>query len=99
MTMLTGLQPCAHGVLDRHHTLGADDLTLAERLRAAGYRTAAFTEDANVAVSSGFARGFDLYHEQRSDEAATPGFAAETFALAADWLRSASAVLIREAGF
>lgn len=86
MTMLTGLHPCAHGVNNRHETVGADRPLLAERLRAAGYRTGAVTEDANVAVSSGFARGFDDYYEVRSEESATPGFASETFGRAREWL-------------
>jgi len=87
MTMLTGLFPCAHGVDNRHMAVGSDRPLLAERLRAAGYATAAFTENANVAVSSGFNRGFDDYYEVRSEESATPGFATETFGHAADWVR------------
>lgn len=86
MTMLTGLEPCAHGVLDRSGVLGPEDLTLAEILRHAGYRTAAFTENAYVVAASGFARGFDTYVEQRSDEEAVPGFAALTFEQAERWL-------------
>ena len=34
----------------------------------------------------GFARGFDTYFELLSEEQAAPGFAAETFARAEDWL-------------
>jgi arylsulfatase A-like enzyme len=87
MTMLTGLEPCAHGVMNRHGTLAADRVTLAELLRAAGYRTAAFTEDAYVVAGAGFARGFDRYTEFRSEESASPGFAAETLGAAEAWLR------------
>ncbi len=87
MTMLTGLEPCAHGVMDRHGVLAPDRLTLAEILRGAGYHTAAFTEDAYVVAGAGFARGFDVYTEYRSEENASPGFASETFGAAADWMR------------
>lgn len=86
MTMLTGLEPCAHGVTDLHHVLAAGRTTLAETLRAAGYGTAAFTEDAYLVAGNGFDRGFDVYRENRSEESASPGFAAETLADAAGWL-------------
>lgn len=91
MTMLTGLDPCAHGVEGRHDVLGADHATLAERLRAEGYDTAAITEDAYVVAGAGFARGFDVYYELRSDESSSPGFGAETFGRAARWLESTDA--------
>jgi len=87
MSMLTGLEPCAHGVMNRHGTLAADRLTLAELLRDAGYRTAAFTEDAYVVAGAGFDRGFDRYTEFRSEESASPGFAADTLGAAEAWLR------------
>jgi arylsulfatase A-like enzyme len=86
MTMLTGLEPCAHGVTDLHHALAPERTTLAEALRAAGYQTAAFTEDAYLVAGNGFDRGFDIYRENRSEESASPGFAAETFADASAWL-------------
>ena len=86
MTMLTGLDPCAHGIEARDQTLGIDHVTLAERLRAEGYDTAAFTENAYVVAAAGFARGFDVYYELRSDESASPGFGQQTFERAADWL-------------
>ena len=86
MTMLTGLEPCAHGVMGLHETLAPDRTTLAEALRAAGYQTAAFTEDAYLVAGNGFDRGFDVYRENRSEESASPGFADETFADASAWL-------------
>ena len=39
--------------------------TLAEALRAAGFRTAAFTGGGNVSARFGFGRGFELYDEDR----------------------------------
>lgn len=87
MSMLTGLSPCAHGVTQPgRDVLAAEDATLAETLRAAGYHTAAFTEDAYVVAAAGFDRGFDRYVENRSEETASPGFARETFDAAARWL-------------
>jgi arylsulfatase A-like enzyme len=86
MTMLTGLSPCAHGVFDLNAALAPERLTLAEAFRAAGYATAALTEDAYLVDGNGFERGFDAYHENRSEESASPGFAAETFAAAGRWV-------------
>lgn len=86
MTMLTGLEPCAHGVTDRDGILAPEDLLLAEVLRANGYDTAAFTENAYVVAGAGFARGFDTYVEMREDASAAPGFGVETFRAAQDWI-------------
>jgi arylsulfatase A-like enzyme len=86
MTMLTGLDPCMHGVVDQYGVLPSNQLTLAELLSRAGYRTAAFTEDGYVTQAAGFARGFDLFVERRDERSATPGWAKETFAAATRWL-------------
>lgn len=86
MTMLTGLEPCAHGVTDRDGILAPEDVLLAEILRADGYDTAAFTENAYVVAGAGFARGFDTYVEMREDASAAPGFGVETFRAAEDWI-------------
>jgi arylsulfatase A-like enzyme len=91
MSMLTGLDVCAHGVEDRHGVLAPNRVTLAEALRAAGYRTAAFTEDAYVVAGAGFARGFDTYFELLDEEHVAPGFAAETFERAERWLSTVDA--------
>src|SRR5213078_166198 len=91
MSMLTGLEPCAHGIKGVHEALAPDRLTLAEALRAAGYETAAFTEDAYLIAPNGFDRGFDTYLENRSEESASSGFAAETFAQARAWLAAHAA--------
>ena len=91
MSMLTGLEPCAHGVKGVHEALAPDRLTLAEVFRAAAYETAAFTEDAYLVAANGFDRGFNTYVENRSEESASPGFAAETFAQARAWLATHAA--------
>ena len=86
MSMLTGLEPCIHRVKGRNDVLAVEQITLAEVLRAAGYKTAAFTENAYVVAAAGFARGFDKYVEHRSEETAAPGFVDETFRAATRWL-------------
>lgn len=68
MTMMTGLNPLSHGVIDETRSLGADVVTLAEALRARGWHTAAFTEGGALAGEFGFRRGFDLYNEGRSTQ-------------------------------
>jgi arylsulfatase A-like enzyme len=70
MTLLTSLEPPVHGL-----ELAGDRLTgevpglppgastMAEVLRAAGYRTLAVTAGGGVGAALGFDRGFDRYHE------------------------------------
>lgn len=68
------------------HVTGAT--SLADSFRRAGYRTAAFTENANVAGAWGFARGFELYDEEKGSgggpEAA--GFIRQTFDRGIAWV-------------
>jgi len=93
--MLLGLYPCAGSAPagTQSWKLTPQASTLAEQLASAGYRTAAFTEDAMIAGSWGFARGFDLYDEEKSAHATntalegTPGFARQTFDRGLDWLK------------
>jgi arylsulfatase A-like enzyme len=60
---------------------------LAEALRQAGYRTAAFTADGYVAATFGFGQGFEIYDESddRSPDALT-----RTLELALGWIRGAA---------
>ncbi|MBL8840144.1 MAG: sulfatase [Planctomycetes bacterium] len=61
-SLFSGQHPYVHGLLDLDDRL--DPLRtpmLAERLRAAGYATAAFTGGGFVAPAFGFGAGFDLY--------------------------------------
>ncbi len=62
-TVFTGLGPLRHGVTTLDDRLPEAAVTLAERLRAAGYRTAAFSTNAHLAEATGFAQGFDLFAE------------------------------------
>ncbi len=63
-TILTGRYPIAHGVRDNGlFTLGKDQLTLAEILRAHGYATAAAVGAYPVIARFGLNQGFDLYDD------------------------------------
>jgi arylsulfatase A-like enzyme len=66
MSLFTGLHPEVHGVAnagaERRVTRLSDAIpTLAETLRAAGYRTHAVHGGGNVRAEFGFARGFESY--------------------------------------
>jgi arylsulfatase A-like enzyme len=66
-TLLTGLDPPEHGV--RHNgvfRLAEDVPTLAERLREAGFATAAFVAAYVLDRQFGLARGFDSYDDRTS---------------------------------
>ena len=65
MTMLTGMYPATHGVTDALAQLPSGIHTLAQRLAAAGYQTAAVTEDGMVYAEAGFRRGFAFYRENK----------------------------------
>lgn len=64
-SLMTGLDPPQHGV--RHngiHRLPDDVPTLAERLRAAGFATAAFVGSRVLDRRFGLDRGFDVYDDR-----------------------------------
>jgi arylsulfatase A-like enzyme len=59
-SLFTGLYPTQHGMLQYDSALPAELPTLAERLRGAGYYTAAFSNNPLVGVlNNGLRRGFD----------------------------------------
>ena len=63
-TILTGLYPPVHGVRDNIvFPLDTRHPTLATRLKAKGYRTAAFVAAYPVAAAFGFRQGFDTFTE------------------------------------
>lgn len=90
MSMMTGLYPASHGVIGLDRTLPPEHRTLAESLRAAGYDTAAFTEDALLEGALGFQRGFSRYAANKGVFAAA-GDARGTFARALGWARTRGA--------
>jgi len=68
-TMLTGLYPAGHGVLTNGYCLVSDQLSLAERLRSVGYRTAAFVGARRVLGRRfGFDQGFEVFGEGEGNQ-------------------------------
>jgi arylsulfatase A-like enzyme len=90
-SLLTGLLPQQHGAtgVGRHQALAPDALTLAEILKTAGFRTAAFVSNGNTGSDFGFDQGFDTFREPyRSDPAVS---AAHLHELALQWLDAEAA--------
>ena len=87
-SMLTGLYPGGHGVHENARHLGETPPLVAEKLRAAGYRTAAFVSAFPLARRFGLARGFETYDDElqagRNERSAR-----ETTERALAWLQSA----------
>ena len=96
-TVLSGLQPWRHGVIDNGMTLPAPPtppiVLLAERFAAAGYDTAAFVAAFVLHRSFGLNRGFATYDDgPAADAALDQAFHAtapadERVGRALDWLR------------
>jgi arylsulfatase A-like enzyme len=62
-SLLTGRLPDRHGVTDKSRNLNDEEITLAERLSAVGYRTYAAISNPNGSSFFGAAQGFDSYLE------------------------------------
>jgi tetratricopeptide (TPR) repeat protein len=88
-SILTGLHAAGHGVHENARPLAPDHALLAERLRQAGYRTAAFVSSFVLARRFGLARGFDVYDDELPAGRAERT-AAETTARATSFLAQAS---------
>jgi arylsulfatase A-like enzyme len=73
-TIFTGVYPSVHGAVGKSSVLPEKFATLAEHLRDAGYHTAGFPNNRNIATWAGFAQGFAEYHELDADRyfGATP---------------------------
>ena len=65
-SMMTGLYPAGHGVHENARFLDARHPVLAERLRSAGYRTAAFVSAFVLSRRFGIARGFELFDDEQA---------------------------------
>lgn len=72
-SLLTGRLPVHHGARDEVDPIVADIPTLAERLRAADYRTAAFLGTSALDQKYGLARGFDVYQDDFGPPGKRPG--------------------------
>ncbi|HYS54524.1 MAG TPA: sulfatase-like hydrolase/transferase [Thermoanaerobaculia bacterium] len=66
-SMMTGLYPAGHGVHENGRYLSDRVPVLAEEMKAAGYRTAAFVSAFALARRFGLGRGFDVYDEDFGD--------------------------------
>jgi arylsulfatase A-like enzyme len=85
MSLFTGVYPATHRVRYPTHQLSADLPTLPQILNAAGYATAAVTENGMILGQSGFARGFDSYRENKHT-LAKGGAIDRTFAAGVEWV-------------
>ncbi len=64
MSIMTGMPPAAHGLVEHDRALASTVPTLAERFKAAGYRTAAVVPALTLRPEYGFGRGFETYDFQ-----------------------------------
>ncbi|MFQ5418600.1 MAG: sulfatase, partial [Myxococcota bacterium] len=74
-SLFTGLYPIEHGATQEHTVLDEGVPTLAEILRARGYRTLGVSANPVVSIKSGLARGFDEFAETWREKrlSRTPG--------------------------
>ncbi len=63
-SLLTGLYPPEHGALEPDAALPRGAATLAEVFRAAGWRTAAFSDNPWISPVFGYGQGFDRFHSR-----------------------------------
>lgn len=82
MSLFTGLYPHRHGVINGNCALDPAAPHLVEPLRAAGWRTAAFTGGGYLAPRYGYDRGFETYWAAPRID----GVLDETLARARAWL-------------
>lgn len=87
MSLFTGLYPVNHGLRTGLDRKAPGVATAAQLLRAAGYQTAAFTEDGYVIRERGFGEGFSSYTENHGkDPQRVTGEVRLTFGQARRWL-------------
>jgi arylsulfatase A-like enzyme len=83
-SLLTGLHPWRHGVVDNAVALDRGVPRLAAWLREGGFRTAAFVGSYVLDARFGFAEGFDVYHFEPTEEYAWRGSRRGRFSARAD---------------
>lgn len=88
-SMMTGLLPRHHGARANGQVLG-EIPTLAERLSALGYRTAAFVSGFPLAAHHGLDRGFSHYDDELGTERLPERRADQTTRAALDWVLGAA---------
>lgn len=90
MSLFTSMLPTSNGVDNLNKVLPEDIPTLAQLLRAEGYRTAGLVNDGQMKAHWGFARGFETWREFTVD---TPAGNCENLtAEATTWLKAQSPV-------
>ena len=62
-SLLTGVEPGVHGVMQREDVLTEGWSLLSERLSSQGYSTGAIVTNPNIGSFFGFDQGFDEFHE------------------------------------
>src|SRR5205085_900109 len=70
-TRLTSLYPLSHGFVRNGQRLSEDHVTIAERLRAAGYRTSGVVSSFVLKSTFGFAQGFGSFDARLQAEQST----------------------------
>jgi arylsulfatase A-like enzyme len=68
-SLLSGLPPGRHGVVDNGSVLSQKTTTLAEVLASRGYRTAAFTENPLIDRDFGYGQGFQEFRQLLPEQA------------------------------
>jgi arylsulfatase A-like enzyme/Flp pilus assembly protein TadD len=91
-SIMTGLDPVAHGVRNNGHDLPSGVKTIAEILNGHGYSTSAFVSSFSVDSRFGIDRGFDVYDDTFRSEMPFKTLnaerrAEETFARFSRWLQ------------
>ncbi len=87
VSVMTSLYPHVHGVENRNLALPENALTLAEILKAYGYRTAAFTSgNVDTGNEIGLAQGFETYDDTTDHEENPPRPLRFSVASALKWL-------------
>jgi arylsulfatase A-like enzyme len=86
MSLFTGLYPVNHGLRTGLGSKLPVAVTAAAAFRAAGYHTAAFTENGFIIRERGFGEGFAEYTENPGEKRRAPGQVRLTFGQARRWL-------------
>jgi arylsulfatase A-like enzyme len=86
MSLFTGLYPVNHGMRTGLGSKLPGNVTAAAAFGAAGYHTAAFTENGYIIRERGFGEGFAEYTENPGEKRRAPGQVRLTFGQARRWL-------------
>ncbi|MDQ7008507.1 MAG: sulfatase-like hydrolase/transferase [Acidobacteriota bacterium] len=87
MAVMTGHDAPTHGVEKHYQSLSRSVPTLAERFRASGYRTAAFTPAVTLRAEYGFDRGFEIfdYEPYGHDKISSPALSGKVIHRLEQW--------------